>query len=105
MAARFFVQRRHPTRPRAVAPMLPQELLGIAPYHLFDRAQETPRVLLDVGLGVGALLERDEILDDDAMMAVVGLAHDKDRDHDGLRLAHQPRQRARSCRRLAKERD
>src|SRR5271163_892560 len=105
MAPGFGVQRGHPARPRAEAPMLPQELLGMAPYHVFDRMQEAPRVLLDVGLGVGALLQRDMVLDDDAMMTVVGRAHDENRDHDRVGLSHQPRQRARGRRRLAKEWD
>ena len=105
MTPGFLVQRRHPARPRAVAPMLPQELLRIAPYHVLDRAQKPPGVFLDVGLGVGALLERDMVLDDDAMMAVVGLAHDENRDHNGMRFLHQPRERARGRRRLAEKRD
>src|SRR6266404_6614667 len=105
MAPGLVVQRRHPSRPRAVAPMLPQELPGIAPHNVLDRTQKAPRVLLDVGFGVGAFLERDVVLDDDAMVAVVGLAHDEDRDHDRVRLPHQPRQRARGRRRLAEERN
>src|SRR5579872_5471490 len=105
MTPGFLVQRRHPARPGAVAPMLPQELLRKAPDHLFDWAQKPPGVFLNVGLGIGALLERNLILDDDAMMAVVGLAHDEDRHHQGMRLLHQPRERARGRRRLTEKRD
>src|SRR5690242_20335597 len=103
MAPGFRIERRHPTRPRAVAPMLPQELLGVSPDHLFDRAEKAARVFLDIRLSVAALLERDEVLDDDAVVAIVRLAHDEDRHHQCLGFLHQPRKRARGRSRFAEE--
>src|ERR1700687_1049353 len=101
----FLVQGCHSTRPRAIATMGPQELLGMAPHYVLDCAQEAPRVLLDIGLSIGAFLKLDEVLDDHAMAAVAWLAHHKHRNDHRLRLLDQSRQRARSRSRLAEKRD
>src|SRR5215472_1438636 len=83
--------------------MLPQKLLRIAAYDIFNRAQKAPRVLLDCGLGVGALAKLDALLDHDTMGAVGRLTHDKYGHDQRLGALYHARQGARGRCRLAEK--
>jgi hypothetical protein len=85
--------------------MSPEELLWKASHYVFDRLDQTSRILFDVGRRVTGALHSNLILDFNTMRALGRLAHDEYGKHWCARNRGQARQPVRSRGDFAKEWD